>query len=171
MSKEMCVRLWPLNPRQGRTVANFTHKGQKYTGGKRPQWYICSQALAAELGELRLPGSLPGSQTIFQVVTPEEKAKLEQEENTQFLAQVGVLQGAVQIPGDIRNPATHDLRESEAPVEEPAEAPEPAGRAAALPPPRQPTSIATETGAVTSEETPKGEVGHRSSWDGDDEDE
>lgn len=172
MSEEMCVRLWPLNPRQGRTVANYTYKGQKYTGGQRPQWYICSSALAEELGGLQMPGALPGGQTIFQVVTPEAKAKLEQEENTQFLAQIGVLQGAVQIPGDIRNPSTHDLRPPPEPAPEVAEeAPQPAGRSAALPPPREVTMNETPTAAVTSEETPKGETGHRRSWDGDDEDE
>jgi hypothetical protein len=167
MSKEMCVRLWPLNPRQGRTVANYTYKGQKYTGGQRPQWYICSEAMAQALAALRMDSSNPTSAPIFQVVTPEEKAKIEQDENTQFLAQIGVLQGAVSIPGDIRNPSTHDLREPAPEPEAPVEAPEPAGRAAALPPPRQPTASVTETGAVTTEDTPTGEVGHRSSWDAD----
>jgi hypothetical protein len=166
------VRLAPENRRQGRTVVNYSYKGQKYIGGIRPMWYVVDEAVARELAVLHQRDTDPGSPLLFDVVDEDEKQKIEQRENQQFMPQVALLQGAMSLPPDLQAPPTYDLTTPE-PVEDSQAAPAPGGRAAALPPPRTPTASETETastsGPITSEGTPKGKRSRKTSWHSDDE--
>lgn len=134
------VRLYPVNPRQKRTVASYMFRGQRYMGGIRPTWYKVSSKLAAELVELRQDHLDPYSPALFEVLDEDQKATTERREQEQYLAQIGALQGVISVPSDVKLPPTHDIRTEK---EKAAD-----GRAAALPPTREPVKSETKTASV-----------------------
>ena len=143
MGQPKAVRLMPANKRRGYTVQSFTHKGQRYLGGERPRWYLVDAGLADELVPMRQDPADEHSPPLFEVVTQDEQQTIESRENTQYLVQLGVLQGAVTVPRDVQSNRVEDLRAPQV-----DETYEPAGRAAAAAPPRTPTREKIEVAEV-----------------------
>jgi hypothetical protein len=152
------ARLQPHNPKQGFCVMRYGYRGETYIGGDRPNWYRIDDALADELRSLVQNESDPRSPNLFQVVTAEEKDRINAAEQQQYLIRIGALsQTVVNAPQDY--PAPREIDRAEAPT---------GGRAAALPPPRAAEESKTASygpqdvlplpmpvlpeGAVTSEE-------------------
>jgi hypothetical protein len=137
---EKFVRLFPVNPRQKRTVASYTFRGQRYMGGFRPTWYKVSSQLADALRDLRQDHTDPYSPALFDIMDEEAKQTTERREQEQYLAQIGAIQGVISVPQDVKAPPTHDIRSDREKVMD--------GRSAAVPPARQPTQSATKTASI-----------------------
>jgi hypothetical protein len=164
MSEKLYVRLVPRNPRLGYTVAGHMYKGINFRGGERPTWYAVEPRFAEELRVFHQQHDDPSSKELFQVCSAEEKGRIERGEQEKWLAAVGAVTATVSLPRELQEPATHDLTvervEPERKLPGSVQAlPSPiavgeataaiaSGRAAAIPPPRQPTRRATRAGSV-----------------------
>jgi len=137
---EKFVRLYPVNPRQKRTVASYTFRGQRYMGGIRPVWYKVSSQLAEALRDLRQDHTDQYSPALFEILDEEDKATTERREQEQYLAQIGAIQGVISVPSDVKAPPTHDIRSDREKAMD--------GRASAMPPARQPTKSETKTASI-----------------------
>jgi hypothetical protein len=137
-------------------VQKYTWKNRVYVGGIRPTWYQVTEAQAKELAALHQVHDDPRSHPLFQIMDDDEKAQVEQDETTSYLAAFGAASATVSLPRDVAPPPTHDIR-----GEDDSEA---GGRAAAVPAPRKTTRKTTKTastkkgksGAITTADVPRG---------------
>ena len=113
--KTWFARLYPHSPRQGFMVQTYSYKEQVYAGGIRPTWYQIDEAQKVELEQLRQQHDDPRSQPLFQFVGAEEKAQIEQEEASRYLAAMGAVANTVSLARDLQMPETQDLRPAPAP--------------------------------------------------------
>jgi len=144
MAQEFCARLFPVAHNLGYFVETYSLRGQKFTGGRRPTWYTITAAQKAELEVLKQDQYDVRSRMLFEIVTPEEKAVIEQQDREKYMAMLGVTTSTVALPQSSSLAQTRDIRPADAQADPP-----PAGRAAALPP-----SNVGEGGALTTESLP-----------------
>ena len=157
MAKALYARLFPYAPRQGFTMQRYTYKSQTYVGGERPTWYKVTKEQADELRELLQDETDPRSRPLFDIKTEEDKEHTSKVETDKYL----VAMGATATTVDVNPPRTTDLRPPEAEEAKPKKkSRKRGGRAAAMPPPREPASEDTGTaslgGAITTGDVPKG---------------
>ena len=133
--QQIFARLLPYKPRKGQKVGKYCHHdGTTFQGGTNPDWYQVSPEQKEELRQLRQEGinlDDPDSKRLFQIVDGVEKEEIEARE--QGLAMQGL--GIVAATQMVAKPETKDVRP-------------PAGRGAALPPPK--SGGAVDTAAVES---------------------
>lgn len=160
----MYARLIPYNPRLGFFVRGYNYRSYGFVGGERPNWYEIDDALYAELKDLRQVDSDPRAQPLFQFCTPEEKEKIEQDEQGRYLSQLGIASQTMSIPKEFATPNTIRLATPEAPppiTAQPAVPTQTVDRAGAVPAPRvagRRTGRATLPGAITSADVTSSDI-------------
>jgi hypothetical protein len=123
------ARLKPYNPKGGAIVSRYSYKSHSFMGGERPTWYQVDPAFAEELAKLTQDPENPTAIKLFQIVGEQEKNDIDKDEQENYLVRLGALSQTVPMPRDHRPSQVIDMRSVE-------EDEMPAGRAAALPPPR-----------------------------------